>query len=395
MSDRQKLFYALLASAFFHLALGLVLALWTAQHTDDVARALPDLRDLTVTIMPQRASPPSPAAPAPPAPTPAPGHLLTTAPAATPPVMDSDGLTHSNKAPAKAAFQSDANMVAGSQLPATGNLPLPSMAGPRRHFMDFANQAASMGNGFTPPLPASAGQNAPMPEQTPSAITQVQHSARAQAQATPAPIPKPTPRPAPTAAPDTLALGTPTPTPAPPAPTPAAVLAKLMLPPPMRGHADMAPMTPMTRSPDTQPAPPPQRPPQPATQRETEQTRIEGGITNPGGPGVDAIETPFGRYHHKLYNLIGSRWKLYLQEHPTDVGDVTILVTLKPNGKVAATRVTANNALDDLADISTKAIMDSELPPVPDDLAPMLRDGKLEVSFSFSVYDPSHDSPGR
>ena len=130
-------------------------------------------------------------------------------------------------------------------------------------------------------------------------------------------------------------------------------------------------------------------------QRETTRTRIDGGITEQGPAGVDAVETPFGRYHRKLSNLIGSRWKLYLSEHPKDVGDVTIHVKLSPSGKVVATRVVANHAIDDLAELSTRAIMESELPPVPDDLVPMFRDGMLEIDFNFNVYDATNDSPGR
>jgi hypothetical protein len=155
-------------------------------------------------------------------------------------------------------------------------------------------------------------------------------------------------------------------------------------------------MEPMTQPEEqTPPSPPTPSQPEPSTQRQLTRTRVDGGITNPGAPGVDAIETPFGRYHRKLSNLIGSRWQLYLQEHPKDVGDVTILVKLDTSGRVAATRVVANHSIDDLAELSTRAIMESDLPPVPDDLAPMLRDGKLEITFNFNVYDPNNDSSGR
>jgi len=143
------------------------------------------------------------------------------------------------------------------------------------------------------------------------------------------------------------------------------------------------------------PTPPSPSMPEPSTQRETARTRIDGGVAAPGAPAVDAVETPYGRYHHKLSNLIGSRWQLYLQEHPKDVGDVTILVKLDTSGKVVATRVIANHSMDDLAELSTRAIMESDLPPVPDDLAPMLRDGKLDITFNFNVYDPGNDASGR
>jgi hypothetical protein len=370
MSDRQKLFYALLASAFIHLAVVLVLAYWPDRHSSEVETARPDLSQLTVTIMPAATKPPPEIAAAP---TPFPARMMR-------PVLDSDGLTPSSKAPAHPLFQSDTNMTAGSLLPASGNAPLPTQAGPRRQFTDFADIPASAGKGQIPSQAAHAHQGAQpaasLPEQTPFAVTQVEHSA------TPAPTPEPTPTPAP----DTLALGTPT-----PSPTPVAVLARLTLPPPLRGHAEMTPMT----QPQEAPAPPTPSLPEPSTQRETEKTRIDGGITAPGQPGVDAVETPFGRYHRKLSNLIGSRWQLYLQEHPKGIGDVTILVKIDTSGKVTATRVIANHAMDDLAELSTRAILESDLPPVPDDLAPMLRDGKLEITFNFNVYDPNNDSPGR
>jgi len=132
----------------------------------------------------------------------------------------------------------------------------------------------------------------------------------------------------------------------------------------------------------------PQRPAQPPTQRETTRTHIDGGITTPGAPGVDSVETPYGRYYHKLHNLIGSRFIMYQQEHPADVGEVTIHIKLAPSGKVLATRVVANHSADDLAGISTRAIMESDLPPIPDDLAPVLKNGNLEADFTFVIYDP-------
>jgi hypothetical protein len=368
MSDRQKLLYAILASVFVHLAIGFVLASWTVLHSSDAEGPEPDLSQLIVSIMPPKQAAPAIGA----APTPVPATMT--------PVLDSDGLTASSKAPAHPLFQSDSNMAAGSLLPATGNVPLPSQAGPKRNFMDFANVPASIGKGETPSQPTrprQAAQSAPSaPGQMPAAITRAQPS--------PTAAPVSTPKPVPSAAPDDLALGKPTP---PPAPTPVAELARLTVP--LRGSVEMAPMP---KAPEAPPAP---RVAEPSTQRETEKTRIDGSITEAGPEGVDAVETPYGRYRHKLSNLIGSRWHLYIQEHPKDVGDVTILVQLNTSGKVAATRVIANHAIDDLADLSTRAIMESDLPPVPDDLAPMLRNGKLEITFNFSLYDPGNDSPGR
>jgi hypothetical protein len=382
MSDRQKVFLAILASMLVHVGIALALISWPARSVSEMAKARPsDLSRLVVTIMPPR-----------PAdvnrhdivsasrPTPPPRHFI-------PPVLDSDGLKTAQKAPEHALFQSDSNMVAASLLPPMGNIPLPTEAGPKRNFMEFENRPASMGKGQTPSETTRARRAAEaspaMPEQTPYAVTQVQHPPGQQS------TPAPTPRPVPTPPPDSIALGKPTPTPAPPIHD----LARLTL----RGQADMAPLSqqPAPRAVPVHPVPPSPNMPEPSTQRETARTRIAGGIAVPGAPAVDAVETPFGRYHRKLSNLIGSRWQLYLQEHPKDVGDVTILVKLDTTGKVTATRVIANHSMDDLAELSTRAIMESDLPPVPDDLAPMLRDGKLDITFNFNVYDPGNDSSGR
>ena len=286
MSDRQKLFFALLASAFLHILIFYVLARWPTKHANDVLAAPKrDLSQLTVTIMPPKAA-------APQAPVPA---LAAAAASPTPlPVLDSDGLKKSAKAPEHALFQSDANMVAGSLLPGTGDIPVPSEAGPRRNFKEFANQPASMGKGEAPsqPRPMHHARPAPqppaMPVQTPYAVTQVRRAA----------TPPPTPVPTPTPSADNIALGhqTPTPEPAAQLPTPIAELARLApRAPSLRAQADMAPMEP----------PEPEAPPEPASpegsmQKRTDRTRIDGGITAVGPDGVDAVETPFGRYHRKL-----------------------------------------------------------------------------------------------
>ncbi|HEX4086991.1 MAG TPA: energy transducer TonB [Chthoniobacteraceae bacterium] len=375
MSDRQKLFYALLASALFHVVLIVCLGMvWAVAHTEAVVKVLPGLSHLTVTIMPA------------PKPEPAPAQGIAVVPTPVPlvkPDIDSDGLKKSSKAPAKTLFQSDSNMVAGSRLPATGYLPLPSLAGPQRSFIDFANRASTMGKGKAPLAP-SAGRPAaaPMPVQTPSAVTRVENQPQRLAKATPQPSAQPTPKPIPTAAPNMLALGTPTPTPAPPQ-----QFARLTAAPSLRAGAEIAPLP--------KPQPPSPSRDEAAMQREMHQTHVDGGITARGEPGVDAVESPYGRYHRTLSNLIGSRWRLYMQETPKDVGEVTILIHINPNGKVASTQVIGNHSIDGLADLSVRAIMDSKLPPVPDDLAPMMQDGKLDIRFDFTVYDFTHDSPGR
>jgi hypothetical protein len=383
MSDRQKLFCALVVSVLVHLAIAVVLAFWSTVNSVETALALKqasaqqaDLSQLKVTIYN-----------ATPTPTPTPPFMVIVPKVL--PELDSDGLTQSKTAPKNAIFQSDSNMVAGSELPAVGFVPLPSQNGDKSKFVDFSNSAASMGKGTTtanrpaPPTQA-ASSGPPLPEQTPNAVTKVQDRKTAQTtpqtQQTPQPPQAtPAPKPAPTAPPDSFAIGTPTPKPT-AQPTPIEV-AKLSSPPPLRAQPDIAPMVrPGTDQPQTPPSA------QPGTQRELHKMDIEGNLPR-GRPGIDAVETPYGRYHRQLSQIIGSRWNAYVAEHPHDVGEVTILMAIDPSGKVKSARVVSNQSLDGLAEVSTRAILDSDLPPVPDDLAPMLRNGKLEITFQFSIYD--------
>jgi hypothetical protein len=99
------------------------------------------------------------------------------------------------------------------------------------------------------------------------------------------------------------------------------------------------------------------------------------------------IETPFGRYHRTLSTIIGKAWNTAVnsQNPPIPKGTVTILVWLDSNGKVVSTKVLSTGN-DQLATVSLTIIMISTLPPVPHNLAPMIRDGKLPVTFTFTVH---------
>ncbi len=118
--------------------------------------------------------------------------------------------------------------------------------------------------------------------------------------------------------------------------TPVAELARLNLSPSLRDRADVAPVAPAAPAPPAPAQPAPPAPPAPSTQRETQKTRIDGGITAPGAARRGRRGDPVWTLPSQAQQLIGSRWRLYLQEHPNvDVGDVTIHVKLNPSGKVA------------------------------------------------------------
>ncbi|MEA3186975.1 MAG: hypothetical protein QOD99_805 [Chthoniobacter sp.] len=383
MSERQKTFIALSASAILHALMCISLIAWAWLRPMKMRQAVPDFSQLEVTLMPAGTSPPPPAVAAttvPPmvAPTPPPKVTRST--------LDADGLEATDMAPAKPLFESDINSRAASELPGLGSLPLPSQEGKQREFEQFKTQEFSLGKGAQPaqakldpagrPAPVEASPPAPKP--MPSAAPKEQ----AVPQSTPRPTPFFTPTPAPTSTPaiaNALALGKPTPVPSVPPPptpvqsaTPAPQLAKLVPTPALRGHTEAPPTTPR----------------EPGYQPQREQTKIEGGISNKGRPGVDAVATPLGRYKKSIADAIGSRWYFYINNRMDliTVGDVHIKFYVNEAGHPEDVKILSNTANDTFGNYCIQSVTEAKIPALPPDVASALVNGRLEIDYHFTIY---------
>ena len=349
MSERQKVIFAIVASAVLHLAGALFLILWSRIHpAQDFAKQPPDPEQLEVTLMA--------------APTPAP---LTPAsnPAPTPPArmirseLDTEGLATAEKAPENPMFESDRNSRAASELPAAGDAPLPSQAGKERPFAEFTSHDYSLGKGEQPaPAVEMAKAAAPAAEAPRQAASPALKEAPA---SSPTPEPEATP-------PDTVALGKPTPTPSP------AQLAKLVPPPVLRGH---------TEAPRAQPA-------EPGYQPQRERTKVDGSITNRGKAGVDAVGTPLGRYKKSIADAVGSRWYHYVNQQMDliTVGEVHIKFRVNASGRVEGVKIVSNTANESFGGFCIRSVSEAKIPPMPPDIAPTLEDGELEIDYHFNIY---------
>lgn len=377
MSERQKVIFALIASAVLHLAGGLFATVWTRLHPGGPARMPADADPLEVTFV-AAPSPPDPAAAAHAAPTPPPAKILRTE-------LDADGLATAETPPENAKFESDRNSRAASEMPATGDAPLPSQEGKERPAAEFTTHDYSLGKGERP-APESALEVAkaapPAPEPprpkfaasqpSPEPITEVEPVKKPDE-----PAPTPTPPPEPTPPPDAVALGSPTPTPSPtpadsPAPTPPEQLAKMVTTPALRAH---------TEAPREQPA-------EPGYQPQREKTKIEGGISNRGRAGVDSVATPLGRYKKSIADAVGSRWYHYVNQQMDliTVGEVHIKFRVTASGRVEGVKVVSNSANESFGGFCIRAVSEAKIPPMPPDIAPTLEDGKLEIDYRFNIY---------
>jgi outer membrane biosynthesis protein TonB len=277
------------------------------------------------------------------------------------PVADSEGLAKSEKAPEAAVFQSSQNMRAASERPGDGSIPLPSQDGANLPFTQFKNQSSRNG---TPRDSEAAAEPAPPAKAPPTADPRAVSEPK---------VPAYRVNPMPQKEVETLARLEPT--------------KKTPLPLPDE------PASPPDAVKPPEPANDPQRgqPPQPqrsdAFQPELRKTRVEGNISNRGRPAVDAIRTPLGVYRQKLGAQIHSRWNYYRAQTADlhALGTVRIRFFVDRSGKIQDVAIIENNSNQTFGDVCERSVREAEIPPPPRDLE-LMKDGRLEMVFSFTLY---------
>jgi outer membrane biosynthesis protein TonB len=233
--------------------------------------------------------------------------------------------------PQEKTFESNANSIGASQLPATGELPLPSQEGKDRPAVDLETHQYSLANQGAQPQSNAVPNETPQPSQTPES----------------------TPQPTPVSEAEQFAMLTSTPNP--------------------------------TVQPSVAPAPQ-----QPAStyRPEKQQTRLRGSITNRGAPSVNAIGTPLGRYQKLLYDAVGSRWYYYVnkQRDLISIGTLHLVFSVDRDGKPKNLKVVANSSNESFANVCLQSVLEIELPPMPDDVASSLPPEGLDEEMSFTMY---------
>jgi len=291
--------------------------------------------------------------------------------------IDSRGLAESKPAE-KPVFESDKDMTEASEKAATGDLELPSQEARGRMDNVFETKKSAVGAVEEPPAPTPPPPVAPQPEQaTPP-----------QEKSTPAP-PTATPPPKTKDKPDAAEIAKTTleklreverkreeeialqARELPPVPPPAA----------KREPQQMAKLT--TPAPEIKP------PAKPGYQPEQEQSRVDGRITNRGKNAVSAVATPLGKYKSQVYNAIGSRWLYYVksQMDVLAIGTARVSFVVTSAGRVRDIRVEGNTANASFAEVCERAIRDAEISQPPAGSLDQLRDGRLEYSISFTLYN--------
>jgi hypothetical protein len=322
--------------------------------------------------------------------------------------LDSRGLDIAKEAAEHPLFESDENMKAASEQPATGDLPMPGQLGKERPFNAFQTTRSLLGPTAQPfsQTPPSAQ---PLPAPPPPSVQVAQQEPDAQPDNSPqAPTPPPPDarkteekEATPTAEniqkkvkslkevekllDDEIAVSKPE-TKAkpvtqiqPPAITPSPVAHAAVLRP-IDEQPQMAKLT--TPAPRAQPQHPS------SYQPEQEKNRIESSISNRGKSAVDSIATPMAKYRKAVNDAIGSRWYYYIHDKMDLIafGSVRISFVIDAQGHISGTRVEANTSNQSLADVSTRAVHDAEVGPPPIDPASPISQAPLEWTLTFTYY---------
>lgn len=233
--------------------------------------------------------------------------------------------------PKNAPFESDKNTRAASENEPSGTAPVPTLNGRESPSLELANRD------YTKPGEAAAPRQQAAPEQ----------AAAPEPQATPAPTP----------APSQLALR----------------------------EAPARPKTEERPKPAAAAQPKPQS--APAFQPETRITKIRGSISNRGKASVDAAATPLGRYKKIVSDAIGSRWYYYVNDQIglLNIGTVEIRFIVASDGKVGGIKVLSNTSNESFASVSVNSIIEAEIPPIPEEVAKLLVNGRLEIDYTFTI----------
>jgi outer membrane biosynthesis protein TonB len=289
--------------------------------------------------------------------------------AAERPIIDSTGLAKTEEAPKDAIFESDENMKAGSDQPATGLLPMPSQEGRDLPFPQFTNQRSQVGSPKLAPSPELPGLSKPVPPPPKLAATP---ETKKSEQEEPKPEPQPKAPETPELKPDEIAIA--------------------QKPKPRTTAPDLAPRPLPEAKPDRQEmaklaTPSPKRSGKRAGyQEEQTKTRVAGSISNRGPKGVDAEKTPLGVYLKQVKAQIGSRWYYYLERRRDlySTGSVRLSFAITKNGEVREVRVLDNTSNEAFALMCQQCVIEAEISPPPAEAEAIMPNGRLEQDLNFN-----------
>lgn len=306
------------------------------------------------------------------------------------PMIDSTGLAKSAVKPKDAIFESDQDMKAASEKPATGDAPLPSQDGRTMPFTQFKDQDVTLGSTKMPPAAAEPAAPPVPPAQAKAEPAEKAPADKPEPDAAATPMPvakaKSTPPPAPEVIKpddDQIAVATKmtevkdgpitqlTPVPAP-------AFRTRPIAQPTHERTEMAKLT--------TPQPRPAAPTDSGFQEQQMKTRVEGSISNYGPAAVDAVKTPLGVYFKQVKAAIASRWYFYMKQRRDlySTGSAKVSFVITKDGRIRQVKLMNNTSNTAFGLMCEQSVSEAEIAPPPEEAMPVMQDGKLEHDFTFN-----------
>ena len=335
-SERQKILWAIFLSLLLHLVVGVSIA----SFGDKLQPRLPEEEkpvELTIVDTPPVASP--------------------TVQQKNMPFIDTPDTKATTEQPKEQTFESNANSIGASELPALGNAPIPTQEGRDLPTHDLESHPYSLDQQGAPTQLNSRPSPVPtvVPRATPPPIATASPS-----------ITSSTPQPTPTPTADMLAMFRASPPPTMPTP----------------GQENTSKAASQKTTPTPQPAP------SRAYRREQIAERMTGNISKRGVSSVNAVGTPLGRYQQSVYKAIGALWYKLCDENRdrVDIGTVSVQFMVAPDGKIGHIKVINGGTSASFTNLCLQSIQDAKPEPIPEDVMAVLPPEGLPGEVNFTGY---------
>ncbi len=124
------------------------------------------------------------------------------------------------------------------------------------------------------------------------------------------------------------------------------------------------------------------------SQEGKQQSKTDGGLAQNGKVGVNASRAPMAVYMKSVSRAIGARWNVLVKsKHDSlDTGSAKVKFRVAADGSIREVKLVQCTANQEFSDLCLNVIKQCNLEPPPPEAKPLLREGLLEIPFTFSLY---------
>lgn len=124
------------------------------------------------------------------------------------------------------------------------------------------------------------------------------------------------------------------------------------------------------------------------SQEGKQQSKTDGGLAQNGKVGVNASKAPMAVYMKSVSRAIGARWNVLVKSKndSLDTGSAKVRFRVAMDGSIRDVKLERCTANQEFSDLCLEVVRQCELDPPPPEAKPLLRDGLLEIPFTFSLY---------